>query len=680
MKYSMVRWGSDVRRARESFVQRGQVSDGLLRDPIGRSWERCAHVGLDPNGRVENDRLPHRVLGEVQDKNLSLLSHAKPLMENLYEQISNTRSMVILSDADGLILHSLGDADFVSKAQRVALQAGASWSEGDKGTNAIGTAVIERAPVLVHGAEHFFDRNTFLTCSASPILDPRGGLMGVLDISGDCRSFQNHTMALVRMSAQMIENRLLLAEYGNEVVLHFHLRPEFIGTLCEGIVAFSSSGSFIAANRSAMMQLNVPREALSGQTFSSLFDMPFEQMLDNAYHLAQVPTSMHMRSGIRIFATARAGSSVIPHRYAPAVPKTTPAAGALLPRTTAKKALTTLESLAMGDPRMQNAIDKARKVLGRDIPILIEGESGVGKELFASAFHTSGPRHDRPFVAVNCAAIPEGLIESELFGYQEGAFTGAKRKGCMGKIQQANGGTLFLDEIGDMPLQLQCRLLRVLQERTVMPLGSDKSYPVDISLICATHRKIRDEVAKGSFREDLYYRLNGLRFSLPPLRERTDIGDLVQALVRMESAADRAAQVSPEVMDLFRRYRWPGNIRQLNNVIRAALALLGEEGVIRRCHLPEEFLEEVDELDAGSGGESRAMAVSVPFDSTGNLEEIAANAIRKALADNGGNVSAAARQLGISRNTLYRKMGELKFDLLAELRAIKLKEAARRRG
>src|SRR5690606_8064366 len=252
----------------------------------------------------------------------------------------------------------------------------------------------------------------------------------------------------------------------------------------------------------------------------------------------------------------------------------------------------TLETLATGDAGLQFALDRCAKVVGRNIPILIQGESGSGKELLARACHNSGPRADGPFVAVNCAAIPENLIESELFGYVGGAFTGARKEGAIGKIQQAHGGTLFLDEIGDMPLGMQARLLRVLQERCVTPVGSVKSIPVDISLVCATHRVLRDSVARGEFREDLYYRVNSLTVSLPPLRERSDIRCIVERILEREArdAGLSGLRIGEEVMRFIGRYTWPGNVRQLHNVIRVAVALLDEGEVeILPTHLPEEL-------------------------------------------------------------------------------------------
>ena len=259
--------------------------------------------------------------------------------------------------------------------------------------------------------------------------------------------------------------------------------------------------------------------------------------------------------------------------------------------------LSGLRYLNTGDGQLEKVIDKVSKVLGRDIPILIMGETGTGKELLARAIHTDSPRSAGPFIAVNCASIPESLIESELFGYEQGAFTGARKKGAVGKILQANGGTLFLDEIGDMPVSLQAHLLRVLQERMVTPLGSSKSIPVNVELICATNHNLRERIARGLFREDLYYRLNGLVVKLPPLRERTDLETVVKKILATESGGGRYT-VSQEVLRLFRRHTWPGNFRQLTNLLRIAIIMAGSEDEIGLRHMPDDFLDDIDDTTA----------------------------------------------------------------------------------
>jgi transcriptional regulator with PAS, ATPase and Fis domain len=313
--------------------------------------------------------------------------------------------------------------------------------------------------------------------------------------------------------------------------------------------------------------------------------------------------------------------------------------------------LTALES---DDPQVTSVIRQVRRVIGRDIPILIQGETGTGKELFARAIHGESPRAAGPFVAVNCASIPEGLIESELFGYEEGAFTGARKRGYAGRILLADGGTLFLDEIGDMPLNLQARLLRVLQERVVVPLGGVQAQPVDIAIICATHRRLKEAITEGRFREDLYYRLNGMQVRLPALRERTDLDALVAQMIEQLGADAGRVRASKDVLELFGRHRWPGNLRQLSSLLRTALAMLDSEEVIEIRHLPEDFLEDVGAQPAPAGASEAPAAPG----SAGTLEQQEADAIRNALRVNGGNVSAAARALGISRNTIYRRLNE----------------------
>jgi sigma-54 dependent transcriptional regulator, acetoin dehydrogenase operon transcriptional activator AcoR len=304
-------------------------------------------------------------------------------------------------------------------------------------------------------------------------------------------------------------------------------------------------------------------------------------------------------------------------------------------------------------------------VLNRDIAILVLGETGTGKELLARAIHQDSDRARYPFVAVNCASIPETLIEAELFGYEDGAFTGARRKGAIGKILQANGGTLFLDEIGDMPISLQARLLRVLQERQVTPLGSTKSVPVDVAVVSATHRNLRDMISAQTFREDLYYRLNSLVVRLPALRERSDLMTIVRKILRAETNG-RPLELDEDVVRLLQVHHWPGNIRQLTNVLRTAAVMAGSEMVITRDHLSDDFLEDAlrdlpapaaqlpSSLQAPAEPAAAAPAPALPEAAT--LGEMELRTIQRAVEQAGGNISVASRRLGISRNTIYRKL------------------------
>lgn len=628
---------------------------GWLTPSIQKSHERSETFGLSAAMRPDYDVLPAAELTLKLEQNRVLCAHATPVMETLHEQIVNTQSMIVLTDAEGLILHSIGDDDFLRRAEKVALRPGANWAEERQGTNAIGTALAERCPTVVHGEQHYLAANRFLTCSSVPILDPYGDLIGVLDVTGDHRSYHQHTMALAKMSVQMIENHLFTNTFRETLQIAFHGRPEFLGTLMEGIAAFTCDGRFLSANRSAQFQLGLPLTGLRAHTLSSLFGLTSAQLIDRLRVSRDQHLSLNLSNGAVVCAHVEFRRATrADHAWPPEEHRESRPAQRIASSPPAASALSKLSYLDTGDPQIAAVIAKVRKVIGKDIPILITGETGTGKELLAQAIHNDSPRRSGAFVAVNCASIPETLIESELFGYEEGAFTGARRKGAIGKLLQANGGTLFLDEIGDMPYPLQVRLLRVLQERLVNPLGSAKSIPVDIAIICATHRDLRDMIVQNRFREDLYYRLNGLVVKLPPLRERTDLSAVIQKMLQSassESADGQRLSVADEVMTLFEQCAWPGNFRQLGNLLRTAAAMVDADGELRREHLPDDFFDDVRSAAAAPVATTDTLPLS-----SGRLEDVAANAIAQAVAQHGGNVSAAARALGVSRNTIYRKL------------------------
>jgi len=643
-----------INQARNYFLEYGEVPDGLIPEMIVRSWHRSQNSGVSAD-RLSTDLpvLSGVKLTAAQQAGSELLLYSRPVMENLFGQIRHTSSMVILADTTGAILHSLGDPKFVDRASKVSLQPGGVWAEDLRGTNAIGTSLVEKSSVVIHRTEHFALSNHFLTCSASPIIDPYGHIKGVLDLSSESRAYQQHSRALVCISTQQIENMMFSRGFEEDFVLHLHRHPQFIGTFYEGIVVFSQQGRLIAANRSALLQLGIDRYQLDGMCFADLFDLGFDRLCGHTLTgNCQPVLELRSQEGKTFFARVKHNPRNRSRGVISMAVDTGHAAvresgqGRLRPR---------LEDLSLGDAKMQRMIDRARKVLKHNIPILIEGESGTGKELFAKALHHASERRNSPFIALNCAAIPAELIEAELFGYQEGAFTGARRKGYIGKIRQADGGTVFLDEIGDMPMKLQARLLRVLQERSVTPLGGTTEHPVNISVICATNRKIRDEVQGGQFREDLYYRLNGLFLTLPPLRERTDLLQLAETVLEDLSPQGRQLQLDQEVAALFACHPWPGNIRQLHNLLRTAIALLDERAeLITKELLPEDFLEQW----IGTNGEilSEPQKAAQLLEQEADLEALQQFAIDQAVEECKGNLSAAARRLGIGRTTLYRRL------------------------
>jgi len=621
--------------ARAALDTDGMVSIGNLPESVAQSWERCVGLGLDTGARQMFESLTSRELADIIERNQRLTHQALPAMASLYEQIRNTRCMVVLTDAQGLILHSLGDEDFLEKAQRVALQPGVCWDERSKGTNAIGTALFENRALEVCGSEHYFRANSFLTCSATPIRSPNGETVGALDVSGDHRGHQSHTLALVKMTAQTIENHLSFDAFPGAFEMRFHSRPEFIGTLCEGLALLDAQGRVLTANRSAEFQIGVPLSQLIGQDFESVFDRRFVQALAHPGRTVELLT----HRGVRVVAMIAAPQAAVRQTRVLARPRR---------ETGAHATQRCLSDLHAGDAGMERVVTRLRKVIDHDLAILIQGETGTGKEWLARAVHEESSRRNGPFVAVNCSAIPETLIESELFGYESGAFTGARREGHVGYLRQAAGGTLFLDEIGDMPVSLQARLLRVLQDRTVVPLGGGEPVRVDFQLVCATHQPLERLIAEGSFREDLYYRLAGLTATLPALRERSDILEISSGMLR--DLGDGRFRLDADATRAVRCYRWPGNLRQLSNVLRSALALATPDPLIGLEHLPDEIAA------AARLAAQTDTAISAGAAPKVTLDQLELDAIRRAIEACGGNMTAAARQLGIGRATLYRKL------------------------
>jgi transcriptional regulator of acetoin/glycerol metabolism len=626
--------GAALRLARHQLVERGSLPPGFIQNAIGRSWQRCLGNGLVPVGRLPD--VPHLSacqLASTVERQRELIAHARPVMEYLHAQTRDSGSMVILADDRGVLLQALGDADFLSRAERVALTPGASWHERYRGTNAIGTALAESAAVAVHGGEHYLERNGFLTCAAAPVTAPNGRLLGVLDISGDQRSRHPHTFGLVQAAAQMIENRLFDTSHGAGLRLRFHTMAEGIGTVAEGILALSEDGWLVGANRTGLQLLGITSADLGATPLSRLLDVTLAALLDWGRRSPLQPMLVNGLRGRRFFVRVEPGRR----------PISTHAARAAAAKPKPGDALAAIDT---GDERLAAAIERARKVLGKTIPLLLQGESGAGKEVFARAVHESGPRAKAPFVAVNCAALPENLIESELFGYAPGAFTGARREGSPGRIREAQGGTLFLDEIGDMPLALQARLLRVLQEKQVTPLGGGKAISVDFTLVCATHRNLKADMESGRFRADLYYRINGMALTLPALRERSDFRMLVTRLLD-DLTGRRDIALDAALASAFAEYAWPGNLRQLANALRTACALLDEgETLIGWQHLPDDLKDEL------SRPAPRATDDELPDD----LRALSEVAIQRAIGGTSGNMSEAARRLGVSRSTLYRRL------------------------
>ena len=611
-------------------VKRGQdLSHGPASDPsIARSWLRCLEdYHLDPALTMAPTVLEHGRLLESRERLQHVLSIAGGEMNSLHQQLSGAGHAVLLTDARGVILNCVTAPSERKIFERAGLWLGADWSEACEGTNGIGTCLVERQSLTIHRDEHFRGRHTGLTCSASPVFDPHGELLAVLDVSSAreavSRQSQFHTMALVNLSAKMIESCYFLRHFENHWLLRFHLQAESVGLFSEGLLAFDGEGRICAANQSALNLLGQVRGGLLGQAVEAFFECTLDQLFGRASAHATASWPLRTRKGRHLFAALRGQA-----RRQPAPPPPKPEA----PRP---------PGMCLGDPALQNDFRKALRVFERDVPLLVMGETGSGKEAFAKAVHHASQRADKAFVALNCAAIPESLIESELFGYRGGSFTGARKEGMQGKLQQANGGTLFLDEIGDMPLALQTRLLRVLDDRMVVPLGGEPQA-VDVRIISATHRDLLARVADGTFREDLYYRLNGLEIAVPPLRERSDKPQLLDFLLARE-AAEQEVVLDIAAREALLAYTWPGNVRQLSTVLRALVALC-DGG----CVGVEDLPKAIRQVTPPSG--SPVEAAYAPLNDAERLTLLNALNLQR------WHISHTAKYLGLSRNTLYRKL------------------------
>jgi len=637
------------------------VENGLqpagIEPHVTRSWYRCLReYGIEPSApRQKNTVLNSQFLKELQQRMGELLPVARAEMESLYEQIAGSGFAVILSDTQGVVLTTITDPTLQREFRHAGLSLGALWDERHEGTNGIGTCLAEGCPVTVHREEHFRGYNLSLSCSGAPILDPQGMLIAVLDAStansSDSRLIQRHTMALVNMSAHLISRWNFLNEFSQSWILRFHSRPEFVGLLHEALVAMDGAGNILAVNESALLQLGCPtRKSLIGESIEKFFQFDFAALERRAqFEPSAIWPVRDLAHGRRFFAIAR-GPLRTPARTLELV--------APYPNTAAPSETNHgREQHHVGeDSQMRKNLTFGRQLFAKQVPILLQGATGTGKEAFAKALHHSGLWADKAFVTVNCAAIPESLIESELFGYTRGAFTGAVKEGRVGKILQSNGGTLFLDEIGDMPLMLQTRLLRVIEEREVVPLGSDHAIPVSLHVISATHRDIRQMIQEGEFREDLYYRLNGITLHLPLLRDRGDKADLIRTLLQEENPDQESIEIAEEAFHKLLDYSWPGNIRQLRNALRTASALC-RDGIIRLSNLPQEILHTEVRTSAPPSlvGNVEAAATPVNLPSAA-LRDAECAALLRELERMHWNISRTAQALGISRNTLYRKI------------------------
>ena len=612
-----------VRAAAERSSQRDAI--------IQESWLRClTDHKLEPGSLREARIVTPGILREHRDAMEEFLHIARFGMETLYRQVSALGYVLLLTDVNGVTVDFIGDPTSDNNCRKAGLYLGADWDESHAGTCAVGTCIMTGKPLTVHQTDHFNTTHIPLTCTAAPIYDPFGKLAAVLDISAlsSPRPKDSQLLAqqLVNSFAHKIETANLMSRFRNEWLLRLADCPEFADVDPDVVIAVEGGGRIIGVNNRARMLLQQegpPADPAGPQrplSISDIFDCTVD---DFPFYVHSRPSEQR---GLRLRRSGRAlfGQALPPPPKKPPGPS---GRERLLPAG--------LAALTGEDEAMRNVLSRAAKLVNTQMGLLIHGETGTGKEHLTKALHMVSPRAGKPFIAVNCAALPEGLIESELFGYEAGSFTGAKAKGKKGLVLEANGGTLFLDEIGDMPLTSQTRLLRVLAERELTPVGATRPTPVDVRVIAATHRDLAELIKEGKFREDLYFRLSGAVLKLPPLRDRLDFDWLVdKMLAERRKQFGRAFTLSPAALARMRQYGWPGNIRELINALDYACAI-AEGDLIQLDDLP-------DRIVSGGHGEKKM---------SDSAEQLLGDLRRHRW-----NVSQVARLRGVDRTTIHRQI------------------------
>lgn len=605
------------------------------RDPlILQSWQRCVDQhGLDPTVRREAVILPSERVREHAERIEAFLRVARHGAESLYRTVTGMGYVMLLTDKQGITVDFIGDDTLLDPLKQAGLYLGADWHETRAGTCGVGTCISTGQALTVHRTDHFDATHIPLTCTVAPIFDPFGELLAVLDISAlespEPKTSQHLALQLVRIYAHRIENANFLHQFRTHWIVRLGESFEFVDADADYLFALDNAGCLLGFNHRAHQLLDRelgaanPPVALLGRRFDRFFDCDIERLPDFAHFRPAEQRAIRTRKGgCPLFALVTPPAPLVcrPRETSPP---------AELPKPLAR--------LSGGDPTMDRLLQQAHRLIDTRLNLLLLGETGTGKECVARALHQASLRAERPFIAVNCAAIPESLIESELFGYAPGTFTGARNRGHRGLILEAHGGTLLLDEIGDMPLPLQSRLLRVLAEQEVTPLGSAHPVPVDIRVIAATHCDLQQRVRRGEFRDDLYYRLNGAVLELPPLRERRDLDHLIRQLLIADHP--HPPEPSPDVLALLRHHDWPGNIRELRNVLQYAAAVCGN-GRIEARDLPDRLRCDPE----------------CPHHEANPLPADAARPLLHSLQRHRWNISATARDLGICRATVYRRM------------------------
>ncbi len=647
----------ETNKAWENFLTFGDLrrENAPVRSVIEDSWQRSVKSGVDARGKGSHLLASPDDLYELRLKNDDLLGSSAETFRRIAEVLGDAATMVVITDGNGVVLEVGGDRRTIDAGHDIRLEAGAAWGEAVTGTNGIGTALVTGKPVHVHAAEHFSEGIKAWTCVGSPIRSPiDGSIIGIVDFSGPQAIFHRHNVALAVVAAHHIE--LALSEKIR--IERMRLLEASISRMpgmnsADGVVILDRFGRVVHHNDMASVRwhriaqsqdLSIGRQLLPNDKGFLAKDLAKglpEELREQRIEPLVVDGVV---KGAMLVLAAKPRASLARSQMSPA----------------ARAALVSAREAIVGcsDALLQTIEKIERAALGRTA-ILLEGETGVGKELFARLVHAASQNTGKePFIAFNCGAVSKELLGGELFGHAPGAYTGATREGRPGRFEFANGGVLSLDEIGEMPMELQPYLLRVLEERAVYRLGDSKARPVDVRLVASTNRNLKQEVAEGRFRKDLYFRIGVVKFTIPPLRERLgDVEILIDHFNRQfaETYSTQPLHFEAATMELLRRYSWPGNVRELRNLVEN-LVLMTITGIVAPRDLPEDFVEMASVQPSSVSVQAGHSSTGSEGDEIARFDEVERRTIERAVANAGGNIAAAAEKLGLSRATLYRKL------------------------
>lgn len=626
---------------------------------IENSHKRSEDYGVEKSRDHSKTMLNNEELKKVLEINKELIEISKPYIDMVVESVEDNDFIIILTDNNGCILYIKGANAIKDELEKLNLKVGAYMDEKNIGTNAMGTAITENRCIQITANEHYATIFQSLTCSAAPIHNSKGEIIGTLNLTGKSNMKHPHTLGLVIFGVTAIENELYRIKTNYILNQTYNYMKTVIENVDKGIMIIDIHGKIININELGLNILDKRNQNLINEYINHMIPN-FQNIVDRISKNNETITKEIKLSHASKYKTEITLKGIKCNEKIIGIVATLTKLKEKNKENDFTGGFFTFNDIIGESDAIKNVIINCKIIANSPSTVLIQGESGTGKEVLAQSIHNYSIRKNNKFIAINCGAIPANIIESELFGYEDGTFTGGKKGGKIGKIELANGGTLFLDEIGEMPLDMQVKLLRVLQEGRVTRLGGSREIPVDMRVIAATNKNLKKEIKKGTFREDLYYRLCVIPIKLPPLRERKgDIRKFIEYFFSMKSI--KLGKEIPEITkDLFNRlqgYNWPGNIRQLENCIENIVNLNGE--------LSDDILEESEEkineiLDIDSKNISLD---EVKEEECFNLEEIEKVTIKSAIEYNKYNMTKTARALGISRNTLYLKVKKYKIEI-----------------